>query len=445
MVILIVLITTGAKCQSLPANTIAGSPKPVTLEYWKVYEESFNISDLISNYQKQYPYVTINFKNFTPEEYENELLKAFAEDRGPDIFSIHTTWMKKYQSLNLPMPAEITMPYTYQKGTFQKETFTEMRPQKTLTLRDINNLFPDVVYNNQVINNQIYGLPLSIDTLALFFNRDLLNNANIASPPKTWDEFRDQVIKLTKLDSRGNIIQSGAALGTANNVERSTDILSLLMMQAGAIMTNDQGVATFAGSPPNYTRETPPAAEALDFYTSFASPTNQIYTWNDTLPNSLAAFMAGKTAFFFGYAYQIPLIKAQAPKLNFETSTMPQISEPSINFANYWVETVAKKSLHPNEAWSFINFITTNADSNKKFLEKSRQPAALRSLISSQTDDQELSAFVNQLLTAKSWYKGRDENAMEDIFKTMINDNLAGLQKSVEIINLGAQRVNQTL
>jgi multiple sugar transport system substrate-binding protein len=447
IVIVIVFLTTGATCQNLPAGTSTGKPKPIVLEYWKVYEESFNLSELQAAYQKIHPYISINYKNFTSEEYENELLKAFAEDRAPDLFSVHTTWMKKYQNLIAPLPPQVNIAWQVDKGTIKKETFTEVRPQYTLNLRDLRTLFPDVVSDNQVINGQIYGLPLSIDTLALFYNRDLLNNTGIASPPQTWDQFREQVVKLTKLDYKGNVIQSGAALGTAYNVERSTDILSLLMMQVGTPMTNAAGLATFDQVPQGYSRGTLPAVEALTFYTSFASPGKQVYTWNEIMPNSLQAFMSGRTAFFLGYAYQIPLIRAQAPKLNFEIVTIPQAGDQQINFANYWAETVSKKSQHQDEAWDFLVFATTNADSNKKFLKASRRPVALRSLINEQLNDPdllELTPFDNQLLTAKSWYKGKDAKTAENLLKTMISDNLEGALTPEQIISLGVSKVNQT-
>jgi len=439
------LITSGFKCGGPPAGLTEGKPSPVTLSYWKVYEDSYNISELINAYQKEHPHITIEYKNFTYAEYEDALLNAFAEDRDPDIFSINTTWMRKYQPKIAPLPATLTIPYQVTRGTIKKEVFTENRSKKTLTLRDIRSLYPDVVYDNQIIDNQIYGLPLSIDTLALFYNRDLLNNAGISAPPTTWDEFNADVIKLTKQDTRGNIIQAGAAIGTADNVARSTDILSIIMMQNSTQMTDATGRATFNAMPQNLNRQTLPAVEALNYYNSFASPATQSYTWNINMPNSLESFMNGKTAFYFGYAYNIPTIKTQAPKLNFEIAACPQI-QPSnpINFANYWAETVSKKSQHSNEAWDFILFITANADNNKIFLSQSKRPTALRSLISSQLDDLELSAFVGQLLTAKSWYKGKNAIAAEEIFKQMIRDNLQGILPTVQIISLGAQKINQT-
>ncbi|OGY41448.1 MAG: hypothetical protein A2Y82_00850 [Candidatus Buchananbacteria bacterium RBG_13_36_9] len=445
IVIVIVLITTGAMCQQLPENLKEGKPQPITLQYWKVFEESYNVGDLLADYQKLHPYVSINYRNFTAEEYENGLIRAFAEDRGPDIFSVHTKDMNKYKNLLTPMPAQINLQYQIQRGTLKKEIFTETRSQNTLTIKDLRTLFPEVVYNNQVIDGQIYGLPLSIDTLVLFYNRDLLNNAGIINPPKTWDQFSEQVFKLTKTDIRGEIIQSGAAIGTADNVSRYFDILSLLMLQNGTIMANDQGVAMFNQIPPNYARSIKPGTEALNFYASYASPANQVYTWNDFMPNSLTAFMSGKTAFMLGYAYNIPTIKAQAPKLSFGIAPAPQIAQPAVNYANYWAEAVSKKSQHQDEAWDFIIFITTNADSNKKFLEKSRKPCALKSLIESQADDIELSAFGTQLLTAKSWYKGRNSAKAEEVFGQMINQTLEGIMTPEEIINFGAAKINQTL
>lgn len=437
------LVTSGFKCGGPPAGLTPGKPKPVTLEYWKVFEESSNIQDLINLYQKEHPHIVINYKNFTYEEYEDQLVRALAEDRGPDIFSINTTWMRNYQTLIAPLPATVSISYQVTRGTIKKETYTEVRTKKTLTLKDIKTLFPDVVYDNQIINDQIYGLPLSIDTLALYYNRDLLNNAGISSPPTTWDEFREDVIKLTKQDSKGNIIQSGAALGTAENILRAPDIISLLMMQNGAPMTDDRGYASFSQKPAGYTREVLPAVEALNFYNSFASPATQAYTWNDNLPNSLESFMSGKSAFFFGYAYNIPTIKARAPKLNFEIAKVPQVGTP-INFANYWAETVSKKSKNQNEAWDFVIFMTTNQDVNKTFIEKSRKPIALKSLISSQTDDLELSSFADQILTAKSWYKGKDAAATDKILNEMISSNLEGTSKTDKIIDLAVQKINQT-
>ena len=61
---------------------------------------------------------------------------------------------------------------------------------------------------------------------------DLLNNAGIPELSPYWNQdFQQQVKKLTKQDVRGELIQSGVALGGSKNIERSSDILSALMMK----------------------------------------------------------------------------------------------------------------------------------------------------------------------------------------------------------------------
>jgi multiple sugar transport system substrate-binding protein len=282
--------------------------------------------------------------------------------------------------------------------------------------------------------------------MVLFYNKELLNAAGIPEPAKSWQELQDQVKKLTKQDAQGNITLSGAALGTANNIDRATEILSVLMMQNGTQMADDYGRATFNILPEGLSGRTlPPGVEALTFYTDFASPQKEVYTWNETLPNSIDAFIQGKAAYMFGYSYNIPVIKSRAPKLNFGITKLPQISgNREVNFANYWIEVVSKKTAHPNEAWDFVQFLA-RADMAQKYLDKTRKPAALRALIQKQSEDIELAPFASELLTAKSWYKGKNAIAAEQAIKNMITAVLQGIQSATEAVNLGVQKVNQTL
>jgi len=453
--ILAALTLSGALCKTVsPAVTEAS--KPVQLSYWRVFDDSDAFTDIISEYNKIHPNVSITYRKLTYDEFEQKLLQALAEDRGPDIFSIHNTWMGGYQAKLLPLPASITLPYRTIQGTIKKDVIWEMQTKKSLAIKDVKSQFVDQVASDVVMpavdektgatTDKIYGLPLSLDTLTLFYNKELLNAAGIPEPAKDWQTLQDHVKKLTKQDAQGNITQAGAALGAANNIDRSTDILSVLMMQNGAQMTDDSGRATFNLVPEGLAGRTlPPGIEALTFYTDFASPQKEVYTWNETLPNSLDAFIQGKVAYMFSYAYNLPSIKARAPKLNFGVAKLPQISgNKEINFANYWVEVVSKKTAHPNEAWDFVQF-AAGADMAQKYLNKTDKPTALRSLIQKQSEDIELFPFVSQVLTAKSWYKGKNALAVEQALKDMITSVISGAKVAAEAINLGVQKVNQTL
>ena len=439
---------------------VATHVKPVTLEYWRVYDGPDVFAPIIAKYNLLHPNIKINYKKLRYDEYEQALLEAFATDRGPDIFSIQNTWLGKYKSKELitPLPPKITLAYPVTKGTIKKEVVQELRTKKSLNSRDIENNFVDVVYDDVVYKNvnkdtkqisyEIYGLPLSIDTLAMYYNKDLFNNAGITSPSEYWNrKFQQDVKKLTKQDAKGNIIQSGVALGGSDNIERYSDILSVLMMQNGTVMIDDGGRVALNTIPENFKDKSyNPGIEAVRFYTDFANPGKEVFSWNDDLDNSVNLFADGKLAMLFAYSYDLPIIKAKNPKLNFNIASLPQIegNQANVNFANYWLEVVSSKSKNVDVAWDFVQFITS-AEQAQVYLDKTKKPTALRSLIDKQADDLDIGVFVKQALTAKSWYKGNNALAAESYIGEIIKNVSKGGSKIADIMGQAAKKIQQTI
>jgi len=450
IILILGLLFLALKPKIFPSKQYLEITKPITLNWWGVWETNDDVADLINGFKTLHPNITINYRKFRFEDYENELLEAFAEDRGPDLYSLPASWLSKYQTKILPQPPTITLPYQELKGALKKELVTTIKKVPTLTINQVNEQFVDVVSKDVVINKQIYGLPFNLDTLVLFYNRDLFNNFNIALPPKNWSEFADDVQKVTLIDQNNEIVQAGAAIGTAKNIPRANDILAVLMIQNGALMTADSGGITFNQAIIESNGQVyNPGAVALEFYTDFANPSKVVYTWNDQQGDALEEFIKGKVAMFFGYSYHLPLIKSKAPKLNFSVTNFPQIENSPVNYnyANYWVVTVAKKSTYSDEAWGFINY-AIQKDVNKKFLEKIKRPTALKNLIDEQLANEEipeLKIFASQVLTAKSWYHGRNPLLAEKYFSEMIDNVVSGTKTPIEAINLAVQQINTTL
>jgi multiple sugar transport system substrate-binding protein len=302
-------------------------------------------------------------------------------------------------------------------------------PTQLYTIKKLQNTFVSVVAEDVVLTDEdgmarIYGLPLSLDTLQLFYNRELLDKAGIAEPPKTWNEFVDGVKKLRQIDgTTGEIKQAAAGLGRADNVDRAADILMLLMKQNGAILKSEEGDPRFDLMPPQLSRTMPPGPEGLAFYTDFSNPSkSDVYTWNKNMPTSLDMFSRGNLAYFFGYSYHIGELLARAPKLNYAIASVPQLNEEPINMANYWVEAVSKKSKNIDAAWDFLYFATQEKNVSE-YLKTSLRPTALRSLVKKQLEDEEqeqIAPFVSGVLTAIDWYNGSDYKAAERSILSMI-------------------------
>jgi len=447
ILISLMLVSTGFRCKCVtPAQKEL--LQPIELTWWGVFEDQADLNEIINDYKIIHPNISITYRKLREEEFETELLEALAEDRGPDIFSIHNTWVEKYISKIEPLPDKTTMAYeiTQKSLGVKQETIIEVRDNVSITPTQLKNTFIDVIASDVVKNNKIYGLPLSMDTLVLFYNRDLLNNAGIPLPPTSWQAVQESVKQLTFQDQSGNLIQSGVALGRGKNIENSPDILSLLMMQNGAEMTVGKAVA-FGAIPPDFPdKNYNPGPEAIRFYTDFASPTKEVYTWNEKFPNSIDAFAAGQVAMMFGYNHHIPYLEAKRQgKLNYGIAKIPQIEgRPEINFANYWVNTVSKKSKNQNAAWDFIQFATKKTEA-KKYLEKTSRPTALRSLIEEQLANDALNIFADQLLTATSWYKGNNSKAAKEALIEMIESINEGsdVKEAIEISSLKIQQTIQ--
>lgn len=376
---------------------------PVTLQFWGTFDGPSFYTDAINEFKKTNPTINVVYRQFNFEDYEKQLIDSFAAGTGPDIWLMHNTWLPKHGDKIQPLTADL----------FKEEK------QAPVTFKDFQEQFVDVTVKDLTFNGQIFALPIYVDTLGLYYNKDIFNTVGIVKPPSTWDEFNDDVKKLSIFDNRGNIVRSGAAIGTAKNVNRSTDILTLLMLQSGVQMTErDNTAPAFAKSVENQNV----GELALQYYTDFANPSKQVYTWNDSRHYSIDAFTEGNTVMMFNYSHQVKAIRDKAARFNFAVAPVPQISGATVavTYANYWAPTVAKQSKNPAVAWKFLAFLSS-AKGATPYLNASNRPAARRDLIELQKSDLDLGAFARQALSARSWFQV-DSSAIETIFADMIND-----------------------
>jgi ABC-type glycerol-3-phosphate transport system substrate-binding protein len=125
----LVVALMGQGCTQAPSPAV----KPVTINWWTVYDDPAALQPVISAYRTMHPNVDIEVKVLRLNEYESTLVNALAEDRGPDIFSLHNTWVQKYQNKLVPIPDSITVPFTSIQGTIKKESVTELRTKPGLS------------------------------------------------------------------------------------------------------------------------------------------------------------------------------------------------------------------------------------------------------------------------------------------------------------------------
>jgi len=451
---LLFLPLAGFGCKGL-SQTERQATQPVALEYWTVFDDVDAIRALIEKYRAERPYLTVNVRQLRADEFNQRFIEALAEDRGPDIVSIHNRALRQYESKLSPMPSsanDVTIRIV--EGKLGSQTIVNTRSRGLISPLQLDREYVQAVKNDVIIGGKIYGLPLSLDTMAVYYNKDLLDRAGVAEPPKNWEEFQAAVKKMTRYDRKtGRILQSGAALGTGNNIPNADDILYILFKQSGLDFATRNGLSVLNAVPQGGTRgELSAAMQVVNFYTDFANSTRDTYTWNEDMDSALDKFVNGSVGFLFGYSYHYPVIKARAPQLNVEILPLFQLNEDQrVNSANYWVQAVSQKSQRKNEAWALIDYLTHSEDT-KQYLDATNRPTALRAFINAQSEQPELAPFVSQTLVSDNWYKGKDYQTASRAISTMLREWLQTppdpdkeIEWRQEILNRAAARVNQTL
>ncbi len=370
----------------------------VTLTYWGLWEDQRVMQPVISDFEKQYPNITVEYSKQDIKQYRERLITRINNGNGPDIFRFHNSWYPMIANVLLPLPSD------------------------TVSKADFMQWFYPVAQNDLIKNGAIYGIPLQIDTLALYINSDLLKAAGL-NPPTTWNDFISDAKTMTVKDASGKIKTSGAALGTMDNVTHAPDILSLLLVQNGVNLNNISSNSQRAG-------------DALNFYTSFALDNANV--WDNTLDPSILAFSKGNLAMYFGYSWDYFTIKAANPTLNFQIAPVPQLPGQNVNLASYWAEGVSIKSKHQKEALLFMKFLAKPETEEKLYTEESKtrdfgELYARTDLADKLKSNSTVYPFIKQAPTASSSFfvDGTYDNGLNSQMNTYLGNAVNSIFNSV--------------
>lgn len=405
-VLIVVKVLTGSS-SSRSSNSGA-----VVLNYWGLWEPEEVMTEVINKYQQSNPNVTINYvqKNFGHTNQTNLIhsgnypstligrLSTLQSADTIDIVRIHNSWLPMLQDYLYPVTQFMTV--DEYKNTFYPTAYTD---------------FVDTQGN-------IYAIPLQIDGLVLFYNKDIFTQYGITSPPQDWDEVISTAQKLTTKDTSGQVTRGGIGLGTGSNITHAFDISLMMLTQANVeVINSETGQPSFATSSLNS------GADAVEYYLDFAKK-HQI--WSYRLPNDLNSFVAGNLAMMIAPSWRVFDLINMNSSLNFDVAPLPVL--PGANpdtpqyLASYWAEAISKNSQHPEEAYKFLRYLSEpeqlrtlyNAQINitkRAFGEPYPRPDMANEL----QDSPYVKSIIAMAPYMKGWQLG-DIAQWEDVFKNML-------------------------
>ncbi len=396
----------------------------VELEWWVLWEDAEDIQVLVDLYEQQHPNVSIKVVPQIETQYKEKVQSQLGSTEGPDIVRIHNTWTPKLISTLFPLPSSVMSESEY-ASTFYNTALLDFKAQ----------------------DGNIYAIPLMFDGLGVYYNKKLLKQEGYSVPEDAWDDFVLQAKALTKYDSDGNIRIAGAGIGSADNVDFSFDILSLLMLQEGTPLDTTTG--SIAVSQDGEMR----AAKAIKFYTDFV---NRHRVWERSLARDITMFSEGRLAMMFAPSWRVfdinAALKNAGATLDYDIAPVPQQPTETgegVNWASYWGEVVSAGCEHPEVAWDFIKFITEQ-DQLKTFYNQTSKTRAFGEIYPRKDMANELingkyvGAYVKMAKTARSW-RMVDKEAVSSAFDQLIESIASEEQTDVDGIHNRLQEVETTV
>lgn len=271
---------------------------------------------------------TVSYRYIPPENFDNEFVNALADQEPPDALFISQERLVQHRSRLEPIPYE------------------------TIPLRDFRSTYIDGA-EIFALSDGIYGIPVAVDPLVLFWNRDIFATNGLLQAPKTWEEVVNTTVPTVLVrDFNRNIQTAGIAMGEYRNIQNAFPVLSLLAIQGGSsLVTEDKGIYRIRlNEVASQVVAIQPFTSAATFFTNFSNTSNTLYSWNRALRLDRDMFLSEDLAMYFGFASEGRDLAAKNPNLSFDIAEVPQGESATIRrtYGKFYAFAIPKASTNKN-------------------------------------------------------------------------------------------------
>jgi len=298
-----------------------------TLRFWAMGREAEVVGELVREFEAEHPGIRVEVQNIPWTAAHEKLLTAYAADGLPDLCQLGNTWVPEFATLQALTPLQ---PWV--------DASDEVAPQ---------DYFPGI-WNTNVIDGQLVGIPWYVDTRLLFYRKDLLREAGYDHPPRDWAEWErmNAALKQRMGPDRYPVLMP------LNEFEPQ---LSLALQQDDPLLRDDDTRGNFRS--PGFRR-------VLGFYANMYEQGWAPKMSETQISNVWDEFFRGFTAFYLSGPWNIrEFNKRQPPSLQGEwgTAPLPGPDGPGAGIAGGTSLVVFRSSRHKEAAWQLIEFLSRPA------------------------------------------------------------------------------------
>lgn len=314
----------------------ASNNEPVTITYSSGKDSTPATQKLIEAFEAKYPNIKVKFQELpssTDDQHNSYVTALSAGDSSIDVLAMDIIWTPEFAAANWLLPLD---------NKFTKETRDKFLPGPVEA----------VTYNGHV-----WAVPRFTDAGVLYYRKDIINN-----PPKTWDEL----IQMAK----ENVGKGGTKYGIVfqgNQYEGLVcDALELIGSNGGNVLEGNK-----------VTIDTPQAVGGLQYLidlVKIAPP--GVTTYQEEEARNV--FQQGESIFMRNWPYAWSLVNGDDSPIKGKVGIAPiprgkdgQVGTPVLGG---WNLGINKYSKHPEEAWKFIEFVTSEEGQKITALEGGNLP-----------------------------------------------------------------------
>jgi len=165
-----------------PSGTTPANGNKTEIVYWNQWTQKDEVNFLdkyIGEYNSLQSKYHVSYLAIPFEEYvTTKLSTAFATGEFPDIFECSPAIINQYLDAGV------------------------CEPLNDIITADIKSDFTATAFDLMTRNGKIYGIPLDADIVAIYYNKQMLADANV-TPPATWEELLAAAVKLNTANHAG--------------------------------------------------------------------------------------------------------------------------------------------------------------------------------------------------------------------------------------------------
>lgn len=291
----------GAALTACGSSSGGGSPHGTTaLSIWSCDGcWGTNFPATLKAFEKAHPNVKISTRTIPFASYDTDLAEAFASGAGPDV-----VWINTSGDYGL-----------YSSKGYLKNIATSIVGALNVAQSD----FYPSEWNEVVLKQGIFGIPLDTGTRVLYWNKTLFKQAGV--PPfgrtATWQQVLSAARKINALG--GGV--SGFRYAGGEKWSMLYNNIGPLVYEAGGQLVNDAGTQAYASSAA--------VQRAVSYWDQLAryAPKSDITQPDQTV--APAAFASNKAGMYYNGFWDIPTMLQANPKLQFGETLMKDVTVDS--------------------------------------------------------------------------------------------------------------------